>query len=175
MELIERIKNGDEQAFEQFIKQKEKLLKSIAYGILQNTQDVEDALQDCYIRFFKSKEKLNKSKNPTAYLVQIVKNVCFDLLKANRKGYKEDFEEANLSYSEKPQEQLDRKKVIASAMKILNEKERLVISLIHTEGYTSFEVAELTGFNNSTVRTYYMNGREKMKNYIIKFFPEFAR
>lgn len=175
MELIERIKHGDEQAFEQFIKQKEKLLKSIAYGILQNKEDVEDALQNCYLRFFKSKERLNETQNPAAYLVQIVKNVCFDLLKSGKKGFKEDFEDANLSYSEHKSEAIDRKKVITSAMKILNEKERLVIALIHTEGYTSYEVAELTGYNDSTVRTYYMNGREKMKNYIIKFFPEFAR
>jgi len=175
MELIERIKNGDENAFEQFIKEKERLLKSVAYGILQNREDVEDALQNCYLRFFKSKGRLNESKNPTAYLVQIVKNVCFDLLKSDRKGYKEDFESANLSYTENKAENIDRKKVIASAMKILNDKERLVISLVHTQGYTSYEVAELTGFKDSTVRTYYMNGREKMKNFIIKFFPEFAR
>ncbi len=59
----------------------------IAYSILNNNADAEDAITESFIKFYKHKEKISKIKCPeiTPYLVSIVRNLSFDMKKAKSK------------------------------------------------------------------------------------------
>ena len=162
-----------EEDFGQFFKEVEKTAFSFAYSILMNREDARDAVQEGFMKFYKSKEKLDLNRNIKAYLFQIIKNVCFDML--NSRKNTEEIENIPLKDNYDRIEAIDRKKIIKEAMKILNRQERMVISLLTYEGFSSKEVGEIMNISDSTVRNHFMAGRNKIKNFIIKNYPEYAR
>ena len=162
-----------EEDFEQFFKDVEKTAFSFAYSILMNREDARDAVQEGFMKFYKAKNKVDLNKNVKAYLFQIIKNVCFDML--NLRKNTEEIENIPLKDNHDRIETIDRKKIIKEAMKILNRQERMVISLLTYEGFSSKEVGEIMNISDSTVRNHFMAGRNKIKNFIIKNYPEYAR
>ncbi len=170
----ERLRQGDEEAFREFVGETERLLMSVGYGILLNVEDARDAIQDAYLRFWRSRERLDSTGYVRAYLVQILRNVCLTMLKkrGNAVGMDEIPEQGkrdNTSF------RLDEKEVVSRAMTVLKEKERMIVAMIHYENLDSAEVGEILGLSASTVRSHYQNARTRMKNYIIRYFPEFVR
>jgi len=159
--------------FDSFVRETEKMLYSFAYSITLNKEDAKDAVQEAYLRLFKARQRVDYQKNLKAYVFQIVKNVCFDII-AKRK-HENPIE--NLAVEEKVNRDtvLDRRKIIGAALKILNKQERMIITLLIFEGFSSKEAGEILGLSDSTVRNHYMNGRNKIRNFIIKNYPEYAR
>lgn len=170
----ERLRQGDEDAFKEFVSETEGLLMSVSYGILLNAEDARDAVQDAYLRFWRSRERLDTEGYIKAYLIQILRNVCFSMLKkrTNTVGMDEITEPGR---RENPSGRLDDKEVISQAMRILKEKERMIMAMIHYENMDSAEVGKILGLSASTVRSHYQNARIRMKNFIIRSFPEFVR
>lgn len=170
----ERLRQGDEEAFRKFVSETERLLMSVGYSILLNSEDARDAVQDAYLRFWRSRERLDRDGYIRAYLVQILKNVCFSMLKkrASTVGMEEIPE---LGMKENPSSRLDEKEIVSRALTVLKEKERMIVAMIHYENLDSTEVGEILGLSASTVRSHYQSARIRMKNYIIRYFPEFVR
>ncbi|PJB81410.1 MAG: hypothetical protein CO090_03260 [Acidobacteria bacterium CG_4_9_14_3_um_filter_49_7] len=170
----ERLKQGNEETFREFVSETERLLMSVSFGILLNSEDARDAVQEAYLRFWRSRERLDSNGYIQAYLVQILRNVCFTMLKkrANTLGMDEIPEPGK---KENPSSRLGEKEVISRAMAILKEKERMIVAMIHYENLDSTEVGMILGLSASTVRSHYQSARTRMKNYIIRYFPEFAR
>ncbi len=162
-----------EEDFGQFFKEVEKTAFSFAYSILMNREDAKDAVQEGFMKFYKAKNKVDLNKNVKAYLFQIIKNVCFDIL--NSRKNTEEIENLPLKDNFDRIETIDRKKIIKEAMKILNRQERMVVSLLTYEGFSSKEAGEIMNISDSTVRNHFMSGRNKIKNFIIKNYPKYAR
>jgi RNA polymerase sigma-70 factor (ECF subfamily) len=55
--------HGDRDAFEMIIRTQSRILFAIAYGILQNREDAEDAVQDALIKAWKSRWRVVIRKN----------------------------------------------------------------------------------------------------------------
>ncbi len=170
---IQALVDGDEQAFEELVQQTRNLLMSVAYGLLLNREEAADAVQEAYLRIWKARRRLQMDGNVTGYLVTTVRNVALNQL---RKSRPED-----PIADEQPEVQIDRDRqlaladVMARAMRILNEGERLVVALIHYRGMDSREVGRLLSLSDSTVRGRYQAARTRMRNFIIRNYPEFAR
>ncbi len=171
---VERLKQGDEDVFREFVSETERLLMSVSYGILLNSEDARDAVQDTYLRFWRSRERLDPNGYIRAYLVQILRNVCLNMLKKRSEtvGIEEISEPGK---KENPASGLGHKQVISRALTVLKEKERMIVAMIHYENMDSAEIGEIMGLSASTVRSHYQNARIRMKNYITRFFPEFVR
>jgi len=164
---------GNEDAFEELVRQTRGLLMSLAYGLLLNREEAHDAVQDCYLRFWRARKKLDPDGNVKAYLTTILRNVCLTKLKQRKN-------QVSLDSLPEPSVSGDRagalalKEVLASAMRILSEKEREIVALIHYMGMDSREVGRILGQSDSTVRSRYQAARVRMRNFIIRNHPEFA-
>ncbi|GEM_PF-1570482 len=173
---MSQVKNGNfalETDFEKFFKENEKMAFNFAYSIVSNPEDAKDAVQEAFMKFYKAKDRIDKDKNVKAYLFQIIKNVCFDMLKEKR--YTEQLDNISIRDEKNKAEEIDRKTIIKKALEILNRQERMVVVLLTFKGFSSKEAGEILGISDSTVRNHFMSGRNKIKNFIIKNFPEYAR
>src|SRR5438094_10182264 len=56
--------HGDREAFEMIIRTQSRALFAIAYGILQNREEAEDALQDALVKAWKSRWR---SRDPAKF------------------------------------------------------------------------------------------------------------
>src|SRR6185312_10807583 len=57
----------------------------ISYSILRNHHDAEDAVQECFLRVWKQKERLHEVSNAKAWLARIAWTTALDKRRSGRK------------------------------------------------------------------------------------------
>ena len=50
----------------------------VAYYILESVPDAEDAVQDLYLKLWNTGDALDGIKNPKAYCITLIRNICLD-------------------------------------------------------------------------------------------------
>ena len=128
----------------------------VSFAILRNRTDCEDAAQNAELKAYKHLGALKQRAYFKTWLIQILKNECFDLLKSRRPVL--DVNEQELSYEMVvPDLDLNR------AFDCLSPEERLTITLYYYEGYDTREIARLTEVSEGTVRSRLSRGRTSLR------------
>lgn len=75
-QLVQRVLSGERRAFEQLIERHKSRSMALAQRMLKNREDAEEALQDAFIRVYKSLHKFEWKSSFSTWLYKIVFNVC---------------------------------------------------------------------------------------------------
>ncbi len=129
----------------------------VAFAILRNRTDCEDAAQNAVLKAYRNLDTLKERRYFKTWLIRILKNECFDTLKRRRPTL--DVEgQGTLSYEMAvPDLDLNR------AFDTLSPEERLTITLYYYEGYDTREIARLTEVSEGTVRSRLSRGRASLR------------
>src|SRR5213594_3350150 len=76
--------HGDREAFEMIIRTQSRALFAIAYGILQNREEAEDAVQDALVKAWKSRWRLRDPEKFPAWLSMIARHRARDVFRKRR-------------------------------------------------------------------------------------------
>src|ERR687887_1371254 len=76
--------HGDREAFEMIIRTESRNLFAIAYGILQNREEAEDAVQDALVKAWKTRWRVRDPEKFPAWLCMIARNRAHDVLRKRR-------------------------------------------------------------------------------------------
>ena len=129
----------------------------VAFAILRNRTDCEDAAQNAVLKAYRGLDSLKKRSYFKTWLISILRNECFDMLKRRRPALDVDGQ-SNLSYEMiVPDIDLNR------AFDQLSPEERLTITLYYYEGYDTREIAALTEVSEGTVRSRLSRGRTSLR------------
>lgn len=75
---------GDRDAFETIIRASSRTLFAIAYGVLQNRAEAEDAVQDAFVKAWKSRWRVRDPEKFPAWLATIVRHRARDLARKRK-------------------------------------------------------------------------------------------
>src|SRR3954469_118669 len=75
--LVRRVVDGDAAAFEAIMRQHNRRLYRLARATLKNDAEAEDALQEAYLRAYRSMPEFRGDSNLSTWLARIVLNECF--------------------------------------------------------------------------------------------------
>lgn len=143
-----------------FARQIEKLgptLFRVAFAILRNRTDCEDAAQNAVLKAYRNLGTLKQRAYFKTWLIRILKNECFDMLKRRRPTV-DVAAQGELSY-EMAMPDLD----LNRAFDRLTPEERLTITLYYYEGYDTREIAYLTEVSEGTVRSRLSRSRASLR------------
>src|SRR2546423_14730275 len=76
--------HGDREAFEMIIRSQSRPLFAIAYGILQNREEAEDAVQDALVKAWKSRWRVRDPEKFPAWLCMIARYRARDVFRKRR-------------------------------------------------------------------------------------------
>ena len=128
----------------------------VAFAILRNRTDCEDAAQNAVLKAYRNLDSLQQRGYFKTWLISILKNECFDTLKRRRPTV--DVAEQELSYEMAvPDVDLNR------AFDTLSPEERLTITLYYYEGYDTRKIARITEVSEGTVRSRLSRGRASLR------------
>ena len=85
IELVEKVKNGDQIAFSNLIEKVKYKLYKTGMSILKNDDDTCDAIQETLIKAYKKITTLNNNEYFTTWIVRILINQCYDIIRKNDK------------------------------------------------------------------------------------------
>lgn len=144
---------GDERVFERVYATFFDVLYNYGCKYTSNSELVEDAVQDLFVRFWKNRGNLNEPPSLKNYLFKAFRNHMNDRLRADGKYILDDFgkqyvfevvpsPEAIREASELAE---GKQKKLAEAMRQLTDRQREAIFLRFYEGFSYRDIAELMG------------------------------
>ena len=141
--------HGDREAFEMIIRTHSRPLFAIAYGILQNREEAEDAVQDALVKAWKSRWRVRAPEKFPAWLCMIVRHRARDVFRKRRLDPKE-MEGPAPSGPTSSDEVLDRQ--LHSALASLPELHRAALSLRYFEEMDYATIENRLGLSNGSLR-----------------------
>ena len=145
---------------------------NLARWLLRNEQDAQDVVQEAYLRAFKSFGGFHGS-NGRAWLLTIVRNTSYTLLKKNRAvDLSTTFDEeihATDHESTSPAailEHAEDAELIGKAMDELPAEFREILTLRHQEGLSYKEIGEIVKIPAGTVMSRLARARAKLREYL---------
>ena len=135
-------------------------LYRVAYSVLRNAADAEDAVQETYLRVLRHRDGLAEIRDARVWLARIVWNVVLDR-KRRAKTRPETDDIADLA-RQLPAAGMTAEERVASAqhhehvlraVARLPEKEQRVLILSAFEELSSVEIAQVLGTTESTIRS----------------------
>jgi RNA polymerase sigma-70 factor (ECF subfamily) len=135
-------------------------LYRVAYSVLRNSADAEDAVQEAFMRVLRHRDTLDEVRDHRVWLIRIVWNIVLDRKRrAKTRPETDDVAElarvlpcGGLSAEEIASAAQHHAKVLGCVEK-LPAKERQVLMLSAFEELSSVEIAEVLGITESSVRS----------------------
>lgn len=87
--LLERIRNGDREAFMTVVRLYQQKVFVMAFSILRNKEDALDAVQETFLRLYQKSGTYRPGHNFQGWLLQIAKNVSIDYYRKHRQKRRE--------------------------------------------------------------------------------------
>src|SRR4051795_3584957 len=84
-ELLAACRRRELRAFEQVYRNHGARLKSIAYHILRNRQDAEDAVQETFLKLYRGIDGFQGQSKIGTWLCRIVINAAYDVARKRRR------------------------------------------------------------------------------------------
>lgn len=173
--LIKSYLRGDEKALEDLVNKYVSQIYNFVYKNVGSPADAEDITQDVFIKVWKNIKKFDQKKSFKPWIFQIARNTCIDFLRKKKSIPFSRFDDENgknilVENFSAPNaniiEVLSDKKVLATAIQGLNEKEQKIIELRHNEDLSFKEIAKIFQESINTVKSRYRRTLANMKKNI---------
>ncbi len=147
-------------------------LAGCARRLLSDPDDVEDVIQEVFLKLWCIREKLEEYDSVEAVAMQITRHLCLNHLKAFQFSRREHLsEQFGLSETTMPDVQLEEKDSLDRVMRIIDQLpglQQLVLRMKHVEGREVEEIASLTGSSPEAVRMNLSRARRRVKELFFK-------
>lgn len=165
-ELLKRIVDNDQEAFNLLYNETIGLVYSVIYPILQDKQLTEDASQDTYMRALSKINLFNPKKRFTPWLAQIAKNIAFDYQRQKSRSQKKV--EKLIKEPEESPEISKTSFDMGHYLEKLDEPHRRIVTM-HIVGKLSFkEIGVIENRPLTTIYSMYKKSLSTMKKAIEK-------
>ena len=83
-ELLYRAKRGDDSAFDELVRENERLVYALCLQRLGHQQDAQDVCQDTFLKAWLSLKKFREDSRFSVWLYRIAANACTDFLRKRK-------------------------------------------------------------------------------------------
>jgi RNA polymerase sigma-70 factor, ECF subfamily len=161
--------HAEEQALAALVSQYATTLYRVAFSVLRNSSDAEDAVQEAFLRVVRHRGGLGQIRDHRVWLIRIVWNIVLDRKRrAKTRPETDDVDElarvlpANGLSAEQRAAAAQHHAQVLRCVERLPDKEREVLVLSAFEELTSVEIASVLAITESSVRSRLFRARNLM-------------
>ncbi len=170
--LVTEIQNGNKRAFDELYNLTKERAYFVAIQFIKNEDDVQDILQESYIKALSKIKELDKPESFQSWFNQIVANKSKDFLKkkkpmlfeAEENEVYEVLPDEDLNF--RPEDSLDQSELQRTVMEVLdelNEEKRACVMMMYFEELSVSEIAQTLEIPEGTVKTRLFSARKDLK------------
>ncbi len=158
LEIIEKVKKGDQSCFNELILLFEKQVFSLALRIVKNREDAEEIAQDSFVKAYQRINSFKETAKFSTWLYRITYNNSLNKISSNRRVFLQDEIQENtlgassIDDSMKLLRITERKEHIKQALASLKPKESMLITLYYQNDCSLKEIQDITGINKSSIK-----------------------
>ena len=175
--LLARIADRETQALDELHRLMADRLFGLILKVLKNRQEAEDALQESFLKIWKSAGRYEGNLgSPLGWIMTVSRNTAYDRYRKRVRQaeqldtLQDDMKErANLSQPEAADDRLlglERKQTIREALSNLGSEQREAIELAFFSGHTQQEVSEKLGVPLGTIKARIRRGMQSLKPHL---------
>ena len=164
--LIERIREGDAQAFGELVRRYQRRAFAIAYRLLRHIQDAEDLVQESFITALDRLDSFDVRRPFGPWFFRIVVNRGRNAIAARRVRETDALDDEVVSGGASPDRLVEQRELgdrLGLALDELSDRQRLVVQLHEIEGFTTAEVAGMLEIAEPTVRWTLHAARKRLR------------
>ena len=174
--LVARAQGGDSGAFESLVKRHIRAAHAVAFAVLAEPDDADDAVQDGFLSALQHIDTCAPAEKFRAWLLTIVRNRAFDLRRRGRVRAVDVLEEQTAQTHEpSPLDVAERSELnarLTAAIGMLTDTQREVLMMHDVQGWKHAEIAHLLGLAESTVRVHLLHARRRLRSLLIAVAPD---
>ena len=177
--LIQRVCNGEHEAFYELVRPFERAIYFAAMGVLNNPADAEEVAQETVLKAFDALPNFRFEAKFSTWIIQIAINESrmklrkdrrhlYESIEAQRHDDEGDYRPRDLAdWREIPSEELQRKELreaLKRAIAALAPKYREVLILRDVQHVSIAETAKILGITEASVKTRLLRARLQMRD-----------
>jgi RNA polymerase sigma-70 factor (ECF subfamily) len=179
--LVERSKQGDEEAFGVLVNKYKIKVFNLAYSFSRDRETADDLAQEVFIKVYYALEKFKFKSGFGTWLYRIAINHFKDHMRKHGKERHLSFEalgrepsqsEDEIKKKERAQEAADRKKLLYQALQSLPEKHQIILTLRDIQGHSYEEIADILKLSPGTVDSRLHRARKMLRKKIAPFLSQ---
>ena len=147
--FVEEIRNVRQTAF------------GVAYLILKNTSDCEDAMSEAIVKAYEHRNTLLKRGSFRAWFLRILRNEAYTILRERRRVFETD----EMTETPQPFPDAEQSLDLRAALMRLSEDQRNALYL-QEEGYSLEEIAGTLNVPVGTVKSRISRAKETLRSYL---------
>jgi RNA polymerase sigma-70 factor, ECF subfamily len=162
---VEALLRGSLAAFERLYQQHGGRMKSIACNLMGNTSDAEDAVQESFLKVYRSIRSFQGHSSLSTWIYRILVNTCLDLKRKRRRqelpetaGSQEDIPHPPGLTANHPL-RLTLEKIVAN----LDERLRNVFLLFEVEGFRHSEIAGMLNISEAASKVALFQAKRELR------------
>ena len=176
-QIVDKVLNGDTQAYELLILKYQNQIFYTAMNIIKNKEFAEDISQDAFLKGYEKLDSLQDKNHFFPWLKRITVNLALNHYERGKRIVDIETEDSDTSYfdritgGENPEDFLikdELKKYIRMFVDALPDRLRTVVMLREVEDMSYEEISELLNIPLGTVRSRLFNARQIIKERLIK-------
>ncbi len=156
--LWEKFKDGDEEALQILYTRYYPFLYGYGNKLFPNSNDIDDNIQELFLKLWKKKENLGEVVSVKAYLFKAFRRIAFDQLRSEKKRIHLTHDgELNpiLSVEDmliSKEMDYEQKRRLENALGLLTKRQKEIIYLRFYEGLSYEEIEPVVQINYQTIR-----------------------
>ncbi|WMN11524.1 sigma-70 family RNA polymerase sigma factor [Marivirga salinae] len=172
LNIIQKVKQGETQAFNEIILLYEKQVFNLAFRIIKNREDAEEVAQDSFVKAYRRMKSFKGNSKFSTWLYRITYNNSLNKISANKRlGFSEELDDDKLdssinNHGMKDLLDAERKDFIQKALTKMSPQENTLLTLYYQNECELKEIEEITGINRNTVKVQLHRARKRLEGHL---------
>lgn len=164
---IQKVLDGDTQAFGYFIEKYSDMAYSLAISIVKNPQGAEEVTQDAFVKAYQNLHKFEQRARFSTWFYKIVTNEALRLIRKKKYKYTDDIDELNdeqyaeINSSIASFTEQEQRYYINKGLDMLLPNDSLMLRLYYLEENSLKDIVEITGFSSTNIKTILHRARKR--------------
>jgi len=173
-ELVRAALEGDKQAFGEIVTRYRKMVARTVKSMLGDSVFAEDIGQEVFIKLYYSLPEFRGEAKLSTYIQRIAVNLTLNEIKRRKRFFSMFSQKGNDEIYEFEiadqdiQEQREATEIVNKALKAMDPKYSIIITMRMLQGYSTKETAEILDLPIGTVLSRLSRAQEQLKNILEK-------
>lgn len=181
--LVQAAKEGSMAAFDELVKRHERQMFRIAFNLLHNREDAQDAVQEAFLKLFQKLFQFQAKAKFSTWLTRITVNAALSKLRKEPAQWSSMADEPRDDDDSLPREiadwapspetlysVLELHEILEKTLRRLKPGLRAVFLLHDLEGFSLEEAAQTLGLSVTAVKTRSFRARLQLREWLTHYF-----